>query len=75
VLINPPRSGCPPKVINAITSRNPNHVLLISCSLKTHAIDLVMWKKGGYEILSLKAFDMFPFTDFLETVTVLKREG
>jgi tRNA/tmRNA/rRNA uracil-C5-methylase (TrmA/RlmC/RlmD family) len=75
VLINPPRSGCPPKVINAIASRNPNRVLLVSCSLKTHVIDLAVWEKSGYEVFSLKAFDMFPFTDFLETVTVLKREG
>jgi 23S rRNA (uracil1939-C5)-methyltransferase len=75
VLANPPRSGCPPTVINAIASQNPHHVLLVSCSLKTHVLDLAEWKKCGYEVLSFKAFDMFPFTDFLETVTVLKRKG
>jgi len=75
VLINPPRSGCPSAVINAISSQSPNYVLLISCSLKTHVIDIAAWKKGEYEVLSLKAFDMFPFTDFLETVAVLKRKG
>lgn len=75
VFINPPRSGCPPSVINAITSQNPSHVLLVSCSLKTHVLDLAEWKKSGYEVLSFKAFDMFPFTDFLETVTELKRKG
>jgi tRNA/tmRNA/rRNA uracil-C5-methylase (TrmA/RlmC/RlmD family) len=75
VLVNPPRSGCPSTVINAIVSQNPHHVLLVSCSLKTHVSDLAEWKKSGYEVLSFKAFDMFPFTDFLETVTVLKRKG
>ncbi|MEE9503016.1 MAG: methyltransferase [Candidatus Aminicenantaceae bacterium] len=74
VLINPPRSGCSPAIINTITSHCPNHVLLVSCSLKTHVLDLAEWKKDGYEVQSLKAFDMFPFTDFLETVTVLERK-
>ena len=74
-LINPPRSGCPSTVINAIASQNPNYILLVSCSLKTHVIDIAAWKKNGYEVLSLRAFDMFPFTEFLETVTVLKRKG
>jgi tRNA/tmRNA/rRNA uracil-C5-methylase (TrmA/RlmC/RlmD family) len=38
-------------------------------------MDLAVWKKCGYEVLSLQAFDMFPFTDFLETVTVLERKA
>ncbi len=75
VLANPPRSGCPPTVINAIASQNPKHVLLVSCSLKTHVPDLEEWKKCEYQVLSFKAFDMFPFTDFLETMTVLERKG
>jgi tRNA/tmRNA/rRNA uracil-C5-methylase (TrmA/RlmC/RlmD family) len=72
VLINPPRSGCAPAVINGIASQNPEYIILVSCSLKTHVHDLMEWEKKGYEILSLKAFDMFPFTEFLETVTELK---
>jgi tRNA/tmRNA/rRNA uracil-C5-methylase (TrmA/RlmC/RlmD family) len=74
VLINPPRSGCSPAIVNAIAHHNPNYVLLISCSLKSHVFDLAEWKKCAYEVISLKAFDMFPFTDFLETVTVLERK-
>jgi 23S rRNA (uracil1939-C5)-methyltransferase len=72
VLINPPRFGCPPQVINGIASRHPDRIIIVSCSLKTHVLDLAEWGKKGYEILSLKAFDMFPLTDFLETVTELK---
>jgi tRNA/tmRNA/rRNA uracil-C5-methylase (TrmA/RlmC/RlmD family) len=72
VLINPPRSGCTPAVISAIASRSPDRIILISCSLKSHVLDLAEWEKKGYEILSIKAFDMFPFTDFLETVTELR---
>ncbi len=72
VLINPPRSGCPPIVISGIASQNPRHIILVSCSLKTHVLDLAEWEKKEYKILSLIAFDMFPFTDFLETLTVLR---
>jgi 23S rRNA (uracil1939-C5)-methyltransferase len=74
VLINPPRSGCTTAVIKGIASQKPIHIISISCSLKTHVLDLAVWKQNGYAVLSLKAYDMFPFTDFLETVTVLKRK-
>jgi tRNA/tmRNA/rRNA uracil-C5-methylase (TrmA/RlmC/RlmD family) len=72
VFINPPRSGCTLSVINGITSQSVEHIIIVSCSLKTHILDLAEWDKKGYEIVSLKAFDMFPFTDFLETVTELR---
>jgi tRNA/tmRNA/rRNA uracil-C5-methylase (TrmA/RlmC/RlmD family) len=72
VLINPPRSGCAPSFIKGIASQNPKDIILVSCSLRTHVHDLALWIKRGFAILSLKAFDMFPFTDFLETVTELK---
>jgi len=75
LIINPPRSGCSSNVINNIASRSPNHVIIVSCSLKTHVPELAAWKKNGYDAISMKAFEMFPFTDFLETVTVLKRKA
>jgi 23S rRNA (uracil1939-C5)-methyltransferase len=75
VFVNPPRSGCPLTVINAIVSQHPDHILCVSCSLNTHIHDLVEWKKGGYEVLSFYPFDMFPFTEFLETITVLQRKN
>jgi tRNA/tmRNA/rRNA uracil-C5-methylase (TrmA/RlmC/RlmD family) len=74
VLLNPPRSGVPSPVIEAVSSIGVETVGLVSCSLETHVRDLCGWQKAGYSLESMTAFDMFPFTDFIETATLLKRK-
>ena len=72
IFLNPPRQGVSPVVIETIASQRPHTICLVSCFLETHLRDLKLWRDSGYSIRSLAAFDMFPFTDFLETVTVLE---
>ncbi|MFC2165193.1 methyltransferase [Acidobacteriota bacterium] len=72
VIINPPRSGCNSSVIDSVARQKPKNILLISCFLETHVRDLELWQEREYEVASISAFDMFPFTPFLETVTRLK---
>jgi len=74
VIINPPRSGCDSSVIESIAQQRPNNILLVSCFLETHVRDLTLWQERDYEVASISAFDMFPFTPFLETVTRLKNK-
>lgn len=75
VIIDPPRSGCPEPVIQAIGKQRPRLICLISCYLETHSRDLKIWRSLGWEPVLFKAFDMFPFTKFLETITFLERKG
>lgn len=72
VILNPPRQGVSPVIIETIASLRPRILCLVSCCLETHLRDLRLWRDSGYSIRSLSAFDMFPFSDFLETVTVLE---
>ncbi len=72
LILNPPRQGVSPVVIETIDSQRPRIICLVSCFLETHLRDLKLWRDSGYSIRSLEAFDMFPFTDFLETMTVLE---
>ena len=72
IFLNPPRQGVSPVVIERIASQRPHLICLVSCFLETHLRDLTLWRDSGYTIRSLAAFDMFPFTDFLETVTFLQ---
>ena len=74
VLLNPPRSGVPSPVIDAVASLGGETICLVSCCLETHVRDLHLWQKAGYAVESMTAFDMFPFTDFLETATLLRRD-
>jgi 23S rRNA (uracil1939-C5)-methyltransferase len=75
VIIDPPRSGCPASVISAVAAQRPRNICLISCFLDTHVRDLKHWQEEGYCVVSMAAFDMFPFTDFLESLTLLERYG
>ncbi len=74
VIIDPPRSGCPRSVIDIISRNKPNCIISISCNHQTHIRDLKQWIEDGYAIRSISAFDMFPFTEFLETVAYLQRK-
>ena len=73
VIIDQPRSGCPESVIRVIGEQRPRLICLISCYLENQYRDLLIWKTLGWKPASFKAFDMFPFTKFLETVTFLSR--
>jgi tRNA/tmRNA/rRNA uracil-C5-methylase (TrmA/RlmC/RlmD family) len=74
VLVDPPRSGCQAQVISMIANLEPEKICLVSCAIDTHVLDLFQWKKEGYIAESLRALDMFPFSEFIETVTLLNRK-
>ncbi len=74
ILVDPPRSGCQAQVISMIANLESEQICLVSCAIDTHVRDLFQWKKEGYSAESLCALDMFPFTDFIETVTLLNRQ-
>jgi len=71
ILIDPPRTGCQPQLISGIARVHSPKICLISCAIDTHVRDLVQWNGEGYIPVSFQAFDMFPFTEFIETVTLL----
>lgn len=73
VIIDPDRSGCTEKLISGIAALAPNTICAISCEPKSFVRDLAVWLRSGYSVSSCRAFDMFPFTDFLETVFILQR--
>ncbi len=74
ILIDPLRAGCQPQVISSIAHARPPKICLVSCAIDTHVRDLVQWSREGYVPVSFQALDMFPFTEFIETVTLLNRQ-
>jgi tRNA/tmRNA/rRNA uracil-C5-methylase (TrmA/RlmC/RlmD family) len=75
VIIDPPRSGCPESLIHILLERKPASICSISCDLPSHIRDLKLWIGNGYDVQSIAAMDMFPFTEFLETVVFLHRRN
>lgn len=73
VIMNPPRTGAKPAVISALVSAKPEHIFYISCMPPTLARDLKGLFASGYQVESIKAYDMFPHTTHVETLVHLVR--
>jgi len=69
VFVNPSRHGCGPGVPEAVARWRPAAVCLVSCSIDSHLRDTLAFRRAGYRPASLRCFDMFPFSEFLESVT------
>jgi 23S rRNA (uracil1939-C5)-methyltransferase len=75
VILDPPRVGCAPEVMHAISRMNPSLIVYISCHPVTMARDLALLAKDQYEIVSVTPFDMFPQTDHVETIVTLRQRS
>jgi hypothetical protein len=70
-IVNPPRSGCGAGVVEGVTDLTPRCICLVCCSAEAQVRDLHRFRELGYEATEYTAFDMFPFTRFVENVTML----
>ncbi|HBU69207.1 MAG TPA: 23S rRNA (uracil(1939)-C(5))-methyltransferase RlmD [Elusimicrobia bacterium] len=74
LVVDPPRSGLTPKIIEFITAEAPAKIVYVSCNPSTLARDLKAICLGGrYEVVKIVPVDMFPQTFHVETVVYLKR--
>jgi 23S rRNA (uracil1939-C5)-methyltransferase len=76
VILDPPRSGCPSAVLEAVFRRiAPMKAIYISCNPDTLAVELPVILESGYGCERIEAVDMFPHTDHIETVVRLVRKS
>jgi 23S rRNA (uracil1939-C5)-methyltransferase len=73
VVLDPPRAGCERSLLDNILTAAPRRVVYVSCNPATLARDAKILSEG-YELKSVRAFDMFPQTMHVETVAVLDRK-
>ena len=71
VLLDPPRTGAEPVVIERILALRPRKISYVSCDPATLARDLKLLLGDGYQLTSVAALDMFPQTHHVETVVQL----
>lgn len=73
VIIDPPRAGLFPVVIEAILASSARRVVYVSCDPSTLARDLRLFVDGGFVLREVQPVDMFPQTQHIECVVALDR--
>jgi len=75
VVVNPPRRGCAPEVLDQIARLAPRAVGYLSCDPDTLARDLAVLSGRGYRPDAVTPYDMLPHTPHVETLAVLTRRA
>lgn len=74
IIVDPPRPGVHKDAVRDISGFGAKEIVYISCNPRTLVLDLVEFKKYGYEVEKVKCMDMFPNTPHVETVALLRRK-
>ncbi|MEW6246595.1 MAG: 23S rRNA (uracil(1939)-C(5))-methyltransferase RlmD [Nitrospirota bacterium] len=72
-LVDPPRTGLSEACAQGLIRLGSSRLLYLSCDPPTLARDLARLRAGGYQIIRVQPFDMFPQTAHLETLVELVR--
>ena len=75
VLLDPPRKGCEPALLQTVADMAPGWVVYISCDPATLARDLKLLRGLGYEARRVVPVDMFPRTGHVECGVAVVREA
>ena len=74
VYLNPPRGGCSPRLLDAVSAAKPERIVYVSCNPATLARDLGLLQNSGYKAEIIQPVDMFPHTAHVETVVLMSRK-
>ena len=72
VFTDPPRSGCSPQFLHALSALSPERIVYISCCPETLARDLKQLC-GAYRAEAIQPVDLFPHTLHMEVCVKLVR--
>ncbi|MFH1263923.1 MAG: 23S rRNA (uracil(1939)-C(5))-methyltransferase RlmD [Pseudomonadota bacterium] len=72
-VVDPPRKGLPPELIDKLPRLGVTRLLYVSCSPPTLARDVAVLSTLGYRLVSVQPFDMFPQTYHVETISTFSR--
>lgn len=73
VVLDPPRAGCRPAVLEAVAKSGARRVVYVSCDPATLARDIARLSQMGYDLQEVQPVDMFPHTAHVECVTLMSR--
>lgn len=72
VILDPPRAGLHPRVINELLVAAPQRIIYLSCNPVTQVRDLILLK-DNYSCSGVTGFDFYPGTLHTESLAILER--
>ncbi len=72
-IVDPPRAGLDKLALDAIIRLSPKTLAYISCDPSTLARDAARLITGGYRLLEVTPFDLFPQTYHIECICIFER--
>ncbi|MBQ8160525.1 MAG: 23S rRNA (uracil(1939)-C(5))-methyltransferase RlmD [Clostridia bacterium] len=73
IVVDPPRKGLDPIVIQSICSTAADRLIYVSCNPATLARDAALIIQQGYKLCHITCVDMFAWTSDVETIVLFKK--
>jgi 23S rRNA (uracil1939-C5)-methyltransferase len=71
-IIDPPRAGIEKHALDAIINIKPQFIAYVSCDPSTLARDAARLINGGYRLVEVTPFDLFPQTYHIESISIFE---
>ena len=72
MIVDPPRAGIEKQALDAIINIKPQFFAYVSCDPATLARDAARLIHGGYRLLEVTPFDLFPQTYHIESISIFE---
>ncbi|SJM48013.1 class I SAM-dependent RNA methyltransferase [Gulosibacter sp. 10] len=73
VVLDPPRTGAKKAVVAALAELGPAQLVYVACDPVALGRDTGLLRERGYELVRLRAYDLFPNTHHVESVATFVR--
>ena len=73
LVMDPPRSGADEVFLESLVKLGPEKIGYISCNIESQRRDLQYLTEHGYKVTRLQPVDMFPQTNHIENIAILRK--
>ena len=72
IVLDPPREGAGKNVVSSMVSLQPRSIIYVACDPAALARDTAYLEGLGYGLAEIRAFDLFPMTQHIESVALFQ---
>jgi 23S rRNA (uracil1939-C5)-methyltransferase len=72
-IVDPPRAGLEKRALEALLALGLERIAYVSCDPSTLGRDVARLIAGGYRLIQVTPFDMFPQTYSIESISILEK--